>query len=107
VAKMCTMAKMYTMDDAPVVRAARRRVGELTQDEAALVRTLTPARLKVETEPAHLVEVTDLIVTIRADEVLRDYVYAFAPTWYSTIDSLVLGGRVSAALTRLELSRVA
>ncbi len=39
------MGKMYTMDDAPVVRDMRSRVGELTDDEAALVRTLTPASL--------------------------------------------------------------
>jgi hypothetical protein len=101
------VAKMYTMDDAPVVRAVRRRIGEVTQDEAALVRTLTPARFKGVTETAHLKELTDLIFTVRAEEAMGDYVYAIAPTWDGTIESLLLAGRVTAALMRLELSRVA
>jgi hypothetical protein len=101
------VAKMYTMDDAPVVRAVRRQIGEITQDEAALVRTFTPAKLKGVTDFAHLQELTDLIFTIRADEAMGDYVYAIAPTWDGSIESLLLAGRVTAALTRLELSRVA
>jgi hypothetical protein len=101
------VAKMYTLDDAPVVRAVRRRIGEITQDEAALVRTLTPPRVNAATETAHLVELTDLIATIRADESMGDYVYAIAPTWDGGIDSLLLGGRVTVALIRFELSRVA
>ena len=35
-----------TRDDAPVVGDIRGLVGELTDDEAALVRTLTPADLR-------------------------------------------------------------
>jgi hypothetical protein len=98
---------MYTLDDAPVVRAVRHRIGEISPDEAALVRTFSPARVNGATETAHLVELTDLIATIRADESIRDYVYAIAPMWDGTIETLVLGGRVTNALIRFELSRVA
>ncbi len=101
------MAKMYTMDDAPVVRAMRSRVGEVSEDEAALVRTLTPARLRGPAETVHLLDLVDLISTIRADEAMRDYVFAIAPNWDGTIETLLLGGRVTTALTRFELSRVA
>ena len=101
------MAKMYTMDDAPVVRAMRSRVGEVSEDEAALVRTLTPARLGGLAETAHLLDLVDMLSTIRADEAMRDYVFAIAPTWDGTIETLLLGGRVTTALTRFELSRVA
>ena len=101
------MAKMYTMDDAPVVRAMRSRVAEISEDEAALVRTLTPARLQGLAETAHLLDLVDLICTIRADEAMRDYVFAIAPAWDGTIETLLLGGRVTTALTRFELSRVA
>jgi hypothetical protein len=104
---------MYTMDDAPVVRAVRRRIGAVTEDEAALVRMLTPARLtglkglKDLAETTHLVDLTDLIATIRSDEAMRDYVYAIAPMWDGSIETLVFGGRVTTALTRFEPSRVA
>ena len=37
------MGDTYTMDEAAVVRDIQELVGELTDDEAALVRTLTPA----------------------------------------------------------------
>ena len=101
------VAKMYTMDDAPVVRTVRRRIGEISDDEAALVRTLTPARLDRLAEAEHLLDLTDLISTIRTDETMRDYVFAIAPTWDGTIETLVFGGRVTVALSRFELTRVA
>jgi hypothetical protein len=101
------VAKMYTMDDAPVVRTVRRRVGEISEDEAALVRTLTPARLDRLAEAEHLLDLADLISTIRTDEAMRDFVFAIAPTWDGTIETLLLGGRVSMALSQFELSRVA
>jgi hypothetical protein len=101
------VAKMYTLDDAPVVRAVRHRLGEISPDEAALVRTFSPARVNDSNETADLVALTDLIATIRADESLGDYVYAIAPMWDGTIESLLLGGRVTEALIRFELSQVA
>lgn len=101
------MAKMYTMDDAPVVRAVRLRVGETSEDEAALVRALTPARLKGPAETEHLLDLVDLISTIRTDEAMRDFVFAIAPMWDGSIETLLLGGRVTTALIRFELSRVA
>ena len=68
------------MDDAPVVREMRTLVGELTEDEAALVRTLTPADLAGAAKVDHLLDLVDLLSTIRSDEAMAEYVYAIAPS---------------------------
>jgi hypothetical protein len=92
----------YTMDGTAVVQV-RELVGMLSDDEAALVRTLTPADLSEAARIEHLFDLVDLLRTIRDDEAMAEYVYAIAPGWDGTIETLLLGGRVTAALTRFEL----
>jgi hypothetical protein len=101
------MGRLYTLDEAPVVREVNRLIGGLTEDEAALVRTLTPARLGPQELGAHLTELVAVLVAIRADESLADYVYAIAPEWDGSIEALLVGGRVTTAFARYELERVA
>ena len=91
------------LDDAPVVGAIRGLVGELTEDEAALVRTLTPADLAETAMVEHLFDLVDLLATIRYDEAVAEYVYAIAPDWDGSIGMLLLGGRVTTAFARYEL----
>ncbi len=91
------------MDDGSVVRDIRALVGELTEDEAALVRTLTPADLAEAAKVEHLFDLVDLLATIRDDEAVAEYVYAIAPGWDGTIETLLLGGRVTTAFNRYEL----
>lgn len=93
------------MGGAEVVRDIRALVGDLTDDEAALVRTLTPADLTEATKVEHLFELVDLLATIRYDEPVAEYVYAIAPGWDGTIAALLLGGRVTTAFNRHELAR--
>jgi hypothetical protein len=97
------MGDTYTMDDVSVVRDIRALVGELTEDEAALVRALTPADLAEAAEVEHLFDIVDVLATIRYDEAMAEYVYAIAPGWDGTIETLLLGGRVTTAFTRYEL----
>jgi len=101
------MGRLYTLDEAPVVREVGRLAGGLTEDEAALVRTLTPARLCAQDMAAHQAELVAVLAVIRADESLADYVYAIAPEWDGSIELLVLAGRVSSAVERHELARAA
>jgi hypothetical protein len=92
-----------TKDEAAVLRDITERVGRLTDDEVALVRTLTPADL-AQTAPAeHLKDLVDLLTTVRHDEAMAEYVYAIAPRWDGTIETLLLGGRVTTAFSRFEL----
>jgi hypothetical protein len=97
------MGETQIMDDVKVVRDIRGMVGELTDDEAALVRTLTPVELTQEAMAEHLFELVDLLATIRDDEAMADYVYAIAPGWDGSIETLLLGGRVTTAFNRHEL----
>jgi hypothetical protein len=97
------MGEAYAMDDTAVVRDIRERVGALTGDEAALVRTLTPGDLTGPARAEHLFDLVDLLTTIREDEAMAEYVYAIAPGWDGTIETLLLGGRVTTAFTRIEL----
>ena len=97
------MGDTYTMDVTAVVRDIRELVGELSDDEAALVRTLTPADQPESAQVEHLFDLVDLLTTIRYDEAMAEYVYAIAPGWDGTIETLLLGGRVTTAFTRLEL----
>ncbi|MGO8826654.1 MAG: hypothetical protein ACLQU9_15655 [Acidimicrobiales bacterium] len=92
-----------TRDDAPVVGEIRGLVGELTEDETALVRTLTPVDLADTAKVEHVFDLVDLLTTIRSDEGLADYVYAIAPGWDGSIEMLLLGGRVTTAFARYEL----
>jgi hypothetical protein len=94
---------METMDEATVVRGIRELVGQLTDDEAALVRTLTPADLTEAAMAEHLFDLVDLLATIRFEEAMAEYVYAIAPGWDGTIETLLLAGRVTTAFTRFEL----
>jgi hypothetical protein len=93
----------YTMDQAGIVREIGARFGSLTDDEAALVRTLSPADQPQTAKLEHLLDLVDLLTTIREDEAMAEYVYAIAPRWDGTIESLLLGGRVTTAFTRMEL----
>ena len=90
-------------DGAPVVHEIQGLIGELTDDEAALVRTLTPGGLTGPESVEHLFDLVDLLSTIRYDEALADYVYAIAPEWDGSVGMLLLGGRVTTALNRYEL----
>jgi hypothetical protein len=98
------MGDTYTME-APVVREIRGLIGELTDDEAALVRTLTPSDLEQRAPVEHLFDLVDLLATIRYDEAVADYVYAIAPGWDGSIETLLLGGQVTTAFNRYELEQ--
>jgi hypothetical protein len=93
----------YSMDEAAVIRDIAERVGRLTDDEVALVRTLTPAELAETARAEHLKDLVRLLTTVRDDEAIAEYVYAIAPGWDGTIETLLLGGRVTKAFSRFEL----
>ena len=101
------MGRLYTLDEAPLVREVGRLAGGLTGDEAALVRTLTPARLSAQDLAVHQAELVAVLAVIRADESLADYVYAIAPDWDGSIEALLVSGRVTTAIARFEPERVA
>ena len=90
-----TWGSIYTLDDAPIVREIRGLIGQLSDDEAALVRTLTPADLAATETIEHLFDLVDLLATVRCDEAMADYVYAIAPGWDGSIEMLLLAGRVT------------
>jgi hypothetical protein len=89
------VGEMHTLDEAPIVREIQGLVGPLSDDEAALVRTLTPADLSGTETIQHLFDLVDLLATVRADEAMADYIYAIAPEWDGGIELLVLAGRLS------------
>jgi hypothetical protein len=91
------------MDQTGMVREITERIGSLSDDEAALVRTLSPADQPETAKVEHRLDLVDLLTTIREDEAMADYVYAIAPGWDGTIETLLLGGRVTTAFTRSEL----
>lgn len=99
------MGEMYTMDQTGIVGDIAARVGTLTDDEAALVRTLSPADQPETAKVEHRLDLVDLLTTIRDDEAMAEYVYAIAPGWDGTIETLLLGGRVTTAFTQFELER--
>ena len=100
------MGLTFTMDDAPIVREMRGLIGgELTEDEAALVRTLTPTALSGKALAEHRMELAQLLETIRSDEAIADYVFAIAPSWDGTIETLLLGGRVTTMFANLQIER--
>ena len=101
------MGEIHTLDDAPIVREISGLIGPLSDDEAALVRTLTPADLSCTDMIQHLFRIVDLLATVRGDEAMADYVYAIAPEWDGSIEMLVLAGRLSTAVERYELTRAA
>lgn len=97
------MGDTYTMDQTGIVREITARFGSLTDDEAALVRTLSPADQPETAKLEHLLDLVDLLATVREDEAMAEYVYAIAPGWDGTIETLLLGGRVTTAFARIEL----
>ena len=99
------MGQTFTMDDAPVVQAVRELVGGVSEDEAALVRTLTPSDLTPRQMTEHLAELAELVETVRADEAMADYVFAIAPTWDGTIETLLLGARVTTLFANHQIER--
>ena len=97
------MQDTYTMDEAAVIADIADRVGRLTDDEVALVRTLTPVDLAEAARAEHLKDLVELLATVRGDEAMAEYVYAIAPGWDGTIETLLLGGRVTTAFSRFAL----
>jgi hypothetical protein len=95
--------EMNTIDEAAVIGDIAERVGRMTDDEVALVRTLTPADLAENARAEHLKDLVDLLATVRDDEAVAEYVYAIAPAWDGTIETLLLGGRVTTAFSRFAL----
>jgi hypothetical protein len=93
----------FTMDKAGIVGEITARVGALSDDEVALVRTLSPADQPETAKVEHRLDLVDLLTTIREDEAMAEYVYAIAPGWDGTIETLLLGGRVTTAFARSEL----
>jgi hypothetical protein len=93
----------YTMDRTGIVADMTARLGALTDDEVALVRTLSPADQPETAKVEHRLDLVDLLTTIREDEAMAEYVYAIAPGWDGTIETLLLGGRVTTAFARSEL----
>ena len=99
------MGDTYTMDQTRISREISERIGSLTDDEAALVRTLSPADQPETAKLEHQLDLVDLLTTIREDEAMAEYVYAIAPDWDGTVEMLLLGARVTTALARYELER--
>jgi len=99
------VGQTFTMDDASIVREVRELVGGLTDDEAALVRMLTPGDLHVLALAEHKLDLVDLFETIRGDEAMADYVYAIAPEWDGTIETLLLGAKVTTLFTNHQLEQ--
>ncbi len=97
------MGDTYSMEQTGIVREITARVGTLTDDEAALVRTLSPADQPETAKVEHRLDLVNLLTTIREDEAMAEYVYAIAPGWDGTIETLILGGRVTTAFARSEL----
>jgi len=90
----------HTTEEAAILRDVREQFGRLTDDEVALVRTVTAADLAETARAEHLKDLVDLVTTVRDDEAMAEYVYAIAPGWDGTIESLLLGGRVTTAFSR-------
>ena len=99
------MGEIHTLNDAAFVREVRELVGELNDDEAALVRTLTPPELARNISVEHLFDLVDLVAVIRADECVADYIYAIAPDWDDTIEALLFGAQMTTMLINLQLER--
>ena len=97
------MGDTYSMDETEIVRDVRELTGELSDDETALVRTLTLADLPEAARAEHLLDLVEVVTTIRDDEAMAEYVYAIAPAWDGTIETLLLAGRVTTAFTQFEL----
>ena len=64
------MGDTYTMDPTGIIRQVVERVGALTDDEAALVRTLSPADQPETAKVDHLLDLVEMLTTIRADEAM-------------------------------------
>ena len=100
-----TMGDTYTTNETPVIMLLSRLIGDLTEDETALARTLMPVDATPTATMEHLFDLVDLLSTIRYDEAMAEYVYAIAPDWDGTVEMLLLGARVTTALARYELER--
>jgi hypothetical protein len=99
------VGEIHTLNEAAIVREVRELVGELNDDEAVLVRTLTPPELARNITVEHLCDLVELLATVRGDESVADYIYAIAPDWDGEIDALVLGARVNTMLINLQFKR--
>ena len=97
--------EQITMDQAPILQDIRALFGEVSEDEAALVITLTPTDLSGTRLTEHLLELVGLLETIRSDEAIADYVYAIAPTWDGSIESLLVGAKVTTMFANHQLEQ--
>jgi|HubBroStandDraft_2_1064218.scaffolds.fasta_scaffold810903_2 hypothetical protein len=88
-----------------VVEQVRGLVGDLTDDEAALMRAMTSPEPADGASIEHLFDLVDLLSTIRHDEVMAEYVFAIAPSWDGTVEALLVAGRITTAFSRYELER--
>ena len=102
-----TLGEIHRLDEAPIVREMQGLIGPLTDDEAALVRAMTPTNLSCTEMIQHMFQLTDLLAMVRQDEEMADYVYAIAPEWDDSIELLVLAARLSTVVERHELDRAA
>ncbi len=100
------MGDTYTPEEA-VVREIKGLIGGLTDDEAALVRTLTPSDMARPAMVEHLLDLADLLSTVRSDEAVGEYVYAIAPHWDGGTEMLLLAARVTTAFHRCTLEQPA
>ncbi len=100
------MGDRYTLEEA-LVRDIKGLIGGVTDDEAALVRTLTPPDMTRPAMVEHLLDLVDVLTTIRSDEAMAEYVYAIAPHWDGGTEMLLLGARVTTAFHRCTLEQVA
>ncbi len=99
------MVQREATGDREVLGQIRGIAGELTEDEATLVCMLTPADLDRASSVEHLFDLVDLLSAMRADPAVAEYVYAIAPGWDGSVETLLLGARVTTAYTRHELER--
>ncbi len=86
-----------------VVETLTALIGALSDDELALVRTLTPPEVEGALTVEHLFDLVDVLSSIRRDEAVAEYVYAIAPGWDGTVEALLLAARVTTTLNRYEL----
>jgi hypothetical protein len=102
------MGKVHSMKGIhSATSEVRALIGELSDDEVALVRALTPTEIGPATSEDHVSELVDVIAIVRGDEEMAEYLYAIAPSWDGSIQSLLLGARVSTAFTHFELAKAA
>ena len=67
--------------------------------------TRAPADIAETAKVEHVFDLVDVLTSIRSDEAVADYVYAIAPDWDGSVETLLLGARVTTAFARYELGQ--